>query len=495
MKVKLRIIKNLKPRNLLLVIITFLLGSCGTKNWDITPDKFTYQNLTKFEINQEDLLSDLSVISNIELLKYLLSNIDTTLTETEISNLLESGDFYFYSWQSTKSGKFKKFTIIVQNDDESTMYYIIFNDKGEFADSKIVASYMNFGNGIYSIKTVFRDSLTFETITNEENTYELYPYKTITKCSITETGTINCDEAIKLIPAVCLLDKLTIKATPEVKGEYLTSVLQGEKFYELGETKIDEASSDKVAYSKVQKSDGTVGWVQKKYVVSSAIPGAVTEEAYIYKEANAMTKTNYKFEPFSIIGVLEMEYGSDWVRVKGTTSNSNQIKEGWVKWKTINTSDVDVMTAMLVKNAMLEEDLVKRKDRFKDMVDDPDLQSSNLMDDLKVLAGLQDNKNSTKLKLTWKSVDISQYGSSYVFENEEGEEITFSYLDIPEFDSEKNPYYTRYESEENMFGVYEINEEVVGKWYWVTIESRQIEQDLSGEIIDADVITNIEPVE
>ena len=496
MKVKSRTINNIRPCNLLIVIITFLLCSCGTKNWDITPDKFAYKNLTELRIDQNGLQSGLTVISDTKLLKYLLSEIDTSLAEDKITNISESGNSWFYSWQSIKSRKLKEFTIIVQiNPHEPEMYYLILNDKGKVTGSKMVASFIDFGKGMYILKTIFRDSSNLEIVSGQFSTYDLYSNETVTKCNITETGTFNCSVTIKLIPAVCLLDKLTIKATPEVKGEYVTSVMQGEDFYELGETIIDKASPDKVAYTKVQKRDGTVGWVQKKYIASPAVSGAVLKDAYIYKEARGNTKTNDKFERLSIIGVLEVDWDREWAKVKGNTSNTSQIKEGWVKWNTINTSDVDVRTAMLIKKTMLEEDQEKRKNMFEEMVNDPDLQSSNFMDDLKVLAGLQDDKNSTTLKLTWKNVDISQYGNSYSFENEEGEEITYNYSDIPEFSSEKNPYFTRYESEESMFGVYKINENVIGKWYWVTTESRQIEQDLSGEIIDADVIINIRPIE
>lgn len=98
-------------------------------------------------------------------------------------------------------------------------------------------------------------------------------------------------------------------------------------------------------------------------------------------------------------------------------------------------------------------------------------------------------------KLKWKSVAYDEYGISYGFENQKGEEVYFFHLNIPGFTDKQNDFYTSIEVDDRIFPVLEIKEEVKNKWYEVKVEIQEIENEAEpSETNDTPVIISIKPL-
>lgn len=483
-------------KNFLFVFVSILLISCGGKNWDINSSQFNYKNLTEFKTDYGMIEHELSVIQDQEFTSYWYSVLFQGVSEEQIKERTKYYSSYYHAWQTKEGSVFKEFTIASKNECELEIHYVVMDAKGKIVSFQLVSSENTCVGSAYDVKTVVNTDNSFITTVFDANNEYLYPKRTSTICNINSDGKIDCQAPDTIIPVICLWEKLTIKETPEVKGKYLTSVYQGEVMTSLNEASADDASKDKVEYINVRLSDGTEGWVQSRFVAQEAGLGVLLDKSYIHSRPGEINKTDNFFNEMDIVAVLEFSDDKKWAKIKGKPEHEKWFKEGWVSINKLSRYDADVKVAGLTKAALKEEKFENRYDRLKMIADNVEFQQSNFLKKVnQLMIESPDNRNNTVLKLKWKHVDIDQYGSTFLFENEGGDEVSFGYLETPEMNEDPNPYYTWYESEDSMFGRREINTDVVDKWYWVSFESQKVQPELSDEYIDADVIIKIEPVE
>jgi SH3 domain-containing protein len=485
-------------KNLQLSLISILLISCGGKNWNLTPDQFYYKNIKKFETNYSTIDNVLQIIQDQEFIDYWYSVLFKGESEESISEKMEYRSSYFDAWQSKEGSDFIEFTIASKNECELEIYYIVMDAKGKIVSHSLVAYDYTCVGVSYFMKTVVNNDGSFTKYEKSQNDDFLYPLETTIACKINDEGMMICDEPVAIKPIICLWEKLTIKETPSTKGKYLTSVYQGEVLTYLNESKIDEASKDKVAYLKVQLSDGTQGWVQSRFVAQEAGLGVLLDKSYTYSRPGEINKTDNFFNEMDIVGVFEFSDDRKWAKVKGKPEHEKWFKEGWVSTNKLSRYDADVKVAGLIKAALKEEKFGNRYDRLKMIVDNVEFQESNFLNRVNTLMTESPaNKNAIRLKLQWSGVQIDQYGSTYAFVDENGKEFTFGYVEIEDWHIEIDKYATHYETEESMFGAHRINTDVANKWYWVTYEIQRRVPELADpeDEMDADVIIKIEPVE
>lgn len=371
----------------ILLAFVILLISCDNKDWEITPEKFAHKNLTKFEFDFTDIKDNLIPIKDPELVNYLLRTVKPELSDESLKYLREEPS-YFHSWQSEETDNLKKFTVLLNSDDcTENLYYFIMESSGKIKSHYLIASnyFCAMPSGISYSKTYFKDHTSFTTYKYHQDMSDIamFPEESEKECFINEEGVIECDSLKNMIQVVCLWDQLTIKDSPHVSGKYLTSVKMGEKFYDLGETKLDEESKEKIEYIKVKLSDGTIGWVQNRFVASNAMPVVFTTQSNIYKRPDVLTKTEKYFHLFDIAGAFEYSDDYKWMRVKGKPADQNWFSDGWIKTENISTYSPDLVAAALYKEALLEKDSKKHANKLKEIADNPLLESSVFISKLK----------------------------------------------------------------------------------------------------------------
>ena len=482
-------------KSLVALSVIFLL-SCGGKDWGITSDQFLHQNLTEFEVDYSITESEISGIEDVKFLDYWYNTIYEEQSEDDILSKRSTTISYFLSWQTREANEFIEFTIASRNECELDVYYVVMDDRGTIISYNLVAYAYSCSGVDYRVKTIVNEE--GELVKHEYESNDGYAYKveSITNCSVNNEGIIICGESSKIDPVVCLWEKLTIKETPKVKGTYLTSVYQGEVLTYQNESIIDEDSKDKVEYFKVKLSDGTIGWVQSRYVVLKAGVGMFANKSFMYNRPNEINKLDNYFSQLDIVAVLEYSEDREWAKVKGKPEHEKWFKEKWVKTDLLSTYRLDVKVAFLMKNALKSETKEEQLSKLGMIVNNQEFEGLYLIQKVvDKITELSDDGGRKTVKLKWKQVTIDQYASTYLFENEQGKEVSFGYIRTEEKNYDPTRYYTWYESEESMFGRHEINEDVVDKWFLVTVEVQRVQAELSDDMIDADVIIKIEPAE
>ena len=96
------------------------------------------------------------------------------------------------------------------------------------------------------------------------------------------------------------------------------------------------------------------------------------------------------------------------------------------------------------------------------------------------------------MTMTFKDISIYEFNVSLIFENENGEDVLFSYFDISPFELE---FYFDEAPDGAMFPEYHVNSEKVGKQFLVTCIEKEVESEFTGEMEDVYVVMHIEPVE
>lgn len=186
-------------------------------------------------------------------------------------------------------------------------------------------------------------------------------------------------DAIEAKDAVCLLNKLSVRATPSNKGKWVTSMSLGEVVSFTGETAVD--SVKKQDYYKVKLLDGKEGWARSTFLVVDGKVGVFLEESYTHKRPDLLTKQDSKFMEMDIIAVVSSK--DDWVKVKGKRAEGKYIEEAWVKNAKISNEPVDVAVAKFGNIAFSKEDMADRVQALREIVDNPDLSSSSFIPFLK----------------------------------------------------------------------------------------------------------------
>lgn len=98
------------------------------------------------------------------------------------------------------------------------------------------------------------------------------------------------------------------------------------------------------------------------------------------------------------------------------------------------------------------------------------------------------NEETTKI-LAFKDINVFEHHVALVFENEKGEEKWFFHFEI---DLDEYDFYSM--ETKNTFPVYHLNEENVGKIYYITYKKDEVMGDFSGEMHEMEIVTNIKPV-
>lgn len=172
--------------------------------------------------------------------------------------------------------------------------------------------------------------------------------------------------------AVCLLDNLSVRATPSDKGKWVTSISLGEVVTYTGEEGIDSVS--KKPFYKIKLTGGNEGWSRAEFIEVGGQVGVFIEETEIYKRPDLLTKSGKKYSEMDIIAITSTQ--GDWIEVKGKRGEGKYIETGWVKSGNISDKDIDVATAKFGVAALAMEDLGKRKEALKEILGNSDLASS-----------------------------------------------------------------------------------------------------------------------
>lgn len=191
--------------------------------------------------------------------------------------------------------------------------------------------------------------------------------------------------------AICLLEKLSIRETPDAKGKWVTSMSLGEKITLLGEETTDDKT--KKLYYKVKLTDGKEGWTRASFLAVNGEVGTFLEGATVYKRPDLLTKTDKKYSVMDIIGTLENQ--GEWIKVKGKRTDGEYIEEGWIKSSNISNNTVDIATAKYAFLANQAPTITERIEALQEIIDNSDLSSSVFIE--KIKSKIEDYKSKNTL--------------------------------------------------------------------------------------------------
>ncbi|AUC14243.1 hypothetical protein BTO06_03360 [Tenacibaculum sp. SZ-18] len=189
--------------------------------------------------------------------------------------------------------------------------------------------------------------------------------------------------------AICVLDKLSVRETPNAKGKWVTSMSLGEKVYFTGESTMDSVS--KKEYFKIKLIDGKEGWSRATFLAVDSKVGVMLQDANVYKRPDLLTKTDTKYSPMDIVAVVSTQ--DDWAQVKGKRAEGKYIEEVWVKSANISEKQVDIAVAKFAGQAMVQETMSDRIVALKEIVDNSDFAGASFMDLLKQKIQDYESKN------------------------------------------------------------------------------------------------------
>lgn len=200
---------------------------------------------------------------------------------------------------------------------------------------------------------------------------------TESSAAATEAGAGNEQEAdAKPISAVCVWDNLSVRAQPNAKSKWLTSISIGESLTMLGEYAVDSADNNR-QYVKVALADGKEGWTQSLLVIEDGTAAVFVQDVSIYKRPDLLTKSDKSFSQMDIVAIKGVQ--DDWVEVTGKRLEGNWIETGWVKKESLSSQAVDIATAKFARLALNEQDPDKRIQALKDIVENADFSGSTFM--------------------------------------------------------------------------------------------------------------------
>ena len=174
-------------------------------------------------------------------------------------------------------------------------------------------------------------------------------------------------------PAVCVWDKVSVRATPEKKGKWVAALSLGESLTYLHEEKKDAADDDK-SYLKVRLTGGQEGWTRKDFVIADAKAGVFVREVSLYQRPDLLTKTDKVCEPMDIVAITEDQ--GDWIKVRGKRSQAKWLEEGWVKADNLSERAIDIAVAKFGRKALALEDQEEKKAALQEIIDNSDLKQA-----------------------------------------------------------------------------------------------------------------------
>ena len=181
---------------------------------------------------------------------------------------------------------------------------------------------------------------------------------------------------VTMTKAVCIWNEVSVRATPDAKGKWLTSISIGEALEYLGEDAPD-AQDPKKTYTRVKLTDGTEGWSRKDFIIENGEVAVFLENNAIYKRPDLLTKTDHEFSQMDIVAIKSTQ--GDWVEVSGKRKEGTWITTGWVKGNKLSKKAEDVAVAKFGRAALNEEEPAAQKEQLKEILDNPDLNSSKFI--------------------------------------------------------------------------------------------------------------------
>lgn len=193
-----------------------------------------------------------------------------------------------------------------------------------------------------------------------------------------DTTTVVVEEELAPVAAVCVWDKLSVRAAPSDKGKWLTSLSLGENVMLMNETKIDSASER--TYTKVQLTDGKEGWSLADFIVAEGEAATFVNDADVYSRPDLLTKTDKQYSAMDIVAIKSTQ--DDWLEVVGKRSNGRYIETNWVKSDNVSSEDVDIAVAKFAAPIAEMKDREKKKEALQNIISNSDFNNSVFMADL-----------------------------------------------------------------------------------------------------------------
>ncbi len=184
-------------------------------------------------------------------------------------------------------------------------------------------------------------------------------------------------------PIICLWSAVSIKETPEAKGKVKTYIYLGEKGTYLGETVTDTIPKKDVDFVKMKLTDGTTGWVEKRFMAIDAEPYALKETSKLYKRPDILSAGKDEFETMQYVVVLEEQ--EEWVKIKGVKKEIGWYREGWIKKDHLTADEIDVTVAVLAYRAMSKKEDAKKLEALNEILENTDLSSSQFFSNVRSL--------------------------------------------------------------------------------------------------------------
>ncbi len=184
-------------------------------------------------------------------------------------------------------------------------------------------------------------------------------------------------------PIICLWSAVSIRETPDTKGKWKTTIYLGEKGTYLGETVSDTVPKKPVEYAKIRLTDGTTGWIEKRFMAIDAEPYALRESSKLYKRPDILSAGKDEFDKMQYVVVLEEQ--EDWVKVKGLKKEVGWYREGWVKKDHLTADEIDVTVAVLAYRAMGKKENKDKLEALNEILENTDLSSSQFFSEIRSL--------------------------------------------------------------------------------------------------------------
>ncbi|MBN1250769.1 MAG: hypothetical protein JXR51_08180 [Bacteroidales bacterium] len=185
------------------------------------------------------------------------------------------------------------------------------------------------------------------------------------------------------VQAICIWSSLTVKATPNEKGKYITSINLGEVATTHGIISVDSSTSKPREYVNITLADGTSGWVQKNFIAIDSKAFVVKGKTKIYKRPDILTATKNELDRMQFLVSTEFQEG--WIKIKAKRKIDNWFIEGWVKSDHLTDNQIDVTVAILVQRALDFKDKAKRIDALTEIKDNADFSASVFIKDIEEL--------------------------------------------------------------------------------------------------------------
>ena len=174
-------------------------------------------------------------------------------------------------------------------------------------------------------------------------------------------------------PAVCVWDKVSVRATPEKKGKWVAALSLGESVTYLHDKKTDPEDGDNT-YLKVRLTGGEEGWARQDFVVTDAKAGVFVRETSLYQRPDLLTKTDKVCNPMDIMAITEGQ--DDWLKVRGKRVQGKWLEEGWVKASNLSERTIDIAVAKFGQAALAQEDKEKKVAALQEIIENNDLKQA-----------------------------------------------------------------------------------------------------------------------